>query len=220
MKIHRGYVIAAALGLAVLGAAPAHADLIVYCTGASGCGGAGDPLASNNTNTTAEYDAGGTFGAFSLQFLEIAGILAAGGNLADTANLEIQASGPGSINLFFTETNLTAGTAAQFLMNFTGNDTGFSQTRTFYLDPTNAGGTPIELGSCNVGTCALEESLLESLSGAFSITEDISITTTGSGILSSDDDIFIPEPGALSLFGVALLALGAFSRRRRPESGI
>jgi len=218
MKMVRSYIVAAGLGLAALATTPAHANLIVYCTVATGCGGSGSPLATSSTNTIADYVGGGTFGAFTLDQVAIVGQLDAGGNLADTANLDLSASKSGSINLFLTETNLTAGTAAQFLMNFTGNSNGFTETRTFYLDKTNLGGTEITLGSCSSGTCALESSLLESLSGDFSITEEISITSTGSGLLSTDDDIYIPEPGALSLFGVGLLALGAFSRRRKVEA--
>jgi len=201
----------AALGFVALASTPARADLIISCSGQSGCG----TLASTTTNDRLDY-ANHTFGNFSIGPLTILGVLLDAGGLMDVTNLDVSSSGGGSISLFFTETNLSAGAAAEFIMSFTGNLSGdMTDTRSFYLDPTNGGGQSILLGSCSGGTCAIQTSLLQNLQGLFSITEEIDLTARGAGKLSSDDDILLPEPAALSLFGVALLALGFLWRRRK-----
>ncbi|HEX3665464.1 MAG TPA: PEP-CTERM sorting domain-containing protein [Rhizomicrobium sp.] len=213
----RTTLIAAGLALAALAAtSPARANLIISCSG-SGCSG---NLATSTTNTVVTACAPAcTFGDFTIGPLSMLGYQDAAGKLADTENLDVSASGTGSISIDFTETNLNAGTAAAFIMDFTGNLSGsLTATRQWYLDTSNTGGLGQLLGTCSSGTCSTMASALKALSGPFSLTEVVTLNASGSGFLSSDDDIYVPEPATLSIFGLGLLALGAFQYRRKTGS--
>jgi hypothetical protein len=54
-------------------------------------------------------------------------------------------------------------------------------------------------------------------SGPYSVTEILTLKTSGSGlsVFSGDFEVNVPEPGTLALAGLALLGLAAAYRRRR-----
>jgi hypothetical protein len=206
--------VVALLGLAAV-AGPAKADLIIKADGAT--------VATDTTNTFTSWTCTGacSMDGFTINLVSITGVNGTGGNpLMDNGALDVASSAHGTLTLDLTETNLTAGSAAQFLMAFTGTTTSLDVTRTFYLDTTNNGLNTITLATFStIGTASFSQemlSLLQSLSGPFSITEEIVLSSgRTAGSISEDDKITVPEPAALSLFGLGLLALGGMAWRRR-----
>jgi hypothetical protein len=210
----RGSAIAALLGLAALASTPARADLIIKADGVV--------KATDTTNTFTSWTCAGacSIDGFTINLVSITGVNGTGGNpLMDNGALDVAAGNHGQLTLDLIETNLTAGGAAQFLMSFSGVTTTLNVDRSFYLDTTNSGLNGILLATYSTtGTISFNKditSLLQSLTGAFSITEEIVLHRGGAGSLSEDDKIAVPEPAALSIFGLGLLALGAMGWRRR-----
>ena len=216
MKATRIPVVGALLFAAALASTPASADLIIQADGTT--------VATDTTNTFASWSCSGacSIDGFTINLVSITGVNGTGGNpLMDNGALDVASSGHGTLTLDLTETNLNAGAAAQFLLTFTGTTTNLDVQRTFYLDTTNGGLKTITLASFNTtGDATYAQgitSLLQSLSGPFSITEEIVLNSNrDAGSISEDDKAtLVPEPAALSIFGLGLLALGGMAWRRR-----
>ncbi len=214
------------LGLAAFATVPAKADLIISCTGQTGCG----TLATDTSNTFASFS--GTLGFFTINQLNAIGVNGTGGNpllgisAIDVANTG--AHGPQTLTINITETNLSSlGTLANFLMNWGSSQVNATVDRAFYVDATNSGlhGAAQFLDDFATSGSNFAQSknssVLKSLSGQFSVTEIITITINGLGNLQAGDQISalaVPEPMSLSLLGMGLLALGGMGWRRKSDT--
>lgn len=214
-------------GLASLAATPARADLMVTCTtteNPSYCTGNpsqfGGVHSGNDIHTFV-----GTAGPYSVTEL-VEGVDYLGGNpyVMDVHNFEVNVTGAGQLSLFVTQDQISGNGLTQFLMSFgtaqiTGDLTGV--VRTLYLDYGTA--NQVLLGSCSGpnGTSCIRTSAAVNLTGSYSLTEEFDMVagascTPGSSCTLSTDDLFsVPEPAALSIFGLGLLVLGGMGWRRR-----
>ncbi|HVJ55733.1 MAG TPA: PEP-CTERM sorting domain-containing protein [Aliidongia sp.] len=197
---------AAAFGVAGLVSTQAHATLIISANGTS--------MGSDSTNMATSFT--GSVGGFNINIVSAIGQAAFGSNgeLLDVSSLDVSSGGSGTLKLLITETGVTASALANFAASFTGNITGANVTRSIYLDTTNSGLESTLIGSTTLASQAFSLSNV-SLSGPFSLVEEIDITAFNAGAtLSSDDNVTVPEPMSLALVGAGLLGLGLIRRRK------
>ncbi len=206
---------ALAVGLTAMATAPAMADLTFTV----------DQTLEHSQSGNGQFSFGpGSYGtSWDISGTVTGTDLLGTGEFLDVSNLDVGTrQTTGTLKLKFTETDLSAGNAAAFLMAFSATGKGVTDKRAFYLDPRNLGRQTVDLGSTNGEISKNLKSALQTLTGLFSITEIITVTSTGKGashFLSSDDSIgvSVPEPQTLALLGTGILALGAFRRRRKSQ---
>lgn len=211
---------AVAFVIAAAAAPAAHATLIIEAGGTVDAGGVITGGTVEGTDATNTFVGPGNFSmaGFNINSLTLEGVNAFGGNgtLMDVGALDTSSSGAGSLNLFFIETGLTgkspvllsADLSASLLKNI-------SVTRSIYFDPTDTG-TESELLLSTSGTSANISDIPFEFDGTYALIEEITLTANGGGAtLSADDQVTIPEPLSLGLFGGGLFGLGLIRRRRR-----
>lgn len=122
-------------------------------------------------------------------------------------------SGAGTLVLEFSETDFT-GIGSAFL-KFGGTTSG-TVTYQVFTDAGNvlfAATTPLGSSGAQVGPVYSGTVAGTGTSGTYSLTQRVTITHTGAGTSSSDNELTVPEPGILSLLGVGLAGLGLIRRR-------
>jgi len=224
----RGSAIVAFIGLVAVAATPVRADLISSCTSTTN---PGDCALFGHTHTGNDSDlVTGAVGNFTnIQINLVGQDDTTAPAILDVHNLEIDVIGAGQVSFFLTEDNLTANGAQKFLMSFgTAQITGdITLTREFYLDYGTA--NQVLLGSCIANAGCTLTSAAQNISGNYSVTEEIDLNAgatctdvRGHKCSLSTDDLFsaVPEPAALSIFGLGLLAFGALGWRRRKGNNL
>jgi hypothetical protein len=225
MKIYRTALIAAALGVAALAGSPAWANLYISCSGAAECNTGSGYIAENLTGNSGTAFVG-TLGNFDFNVLSMVG--QAGNRLVDNNSQDINSIGSGSLTVQLSETNLTGAQVLNILGTFgTTVADDINETRGFWVDANdgiNAHTTFLGCTSNNLGCGGTNgtnsfSSQFVNVNGTYSLTEEIDLSATGpNGTFSADDFVSVPEPISLSLFGSGLVALGAFSARRRRKA--
>lgn len=194
----------------------ARADLEVMVTD-----GIHAPGTANDSATPGSASYSGTIGNFDVKITEGTGFPVIGSPsnpILDLTSLDITSAAGGTLTAEVTETGFTSTYAGEiFLSEITGVYVNSSATMNTYLDTTNADfgmGTPLSSGLFDNQSGTVSAPVV---SGAYSLTEVITISANPSSLSSIDAGIIgAPEPSSLSMLAVALLALGWYlpSRRR------
>ncbi|HEU0157469.1 MAG TPA: hypothetical protein VFQ82_15465, partial [Stellaceae bacterium] len=133
----------------------------------------------------------------------------------DLTSLDLTSDKGGTLTVSLTETGFaTTSAGVTFLSSLVGNYHNSHATLDTYLDTSDAPfgkGTPLSSGLLDNQA---DTSSLPPISGPYSLTEIITVTAGAASLTSLDAIVEAPEPTALSVLGVGLVALAFFGVRR------
>ena len=159
----------------------------------------------------------GSVGAFLINVSTGLGDIAAPTNLIDLNSVNV-ALGAGTLSISFSDTGYTHYGVITGAWGGTFSGVG-SVSAYAWADTSNAlfgqGQALGSLGPMSGPFFAAGFSTLGPTTGPYSLTQEVVITARGPISYSGDFELKVPEPNALALSGIALLALGAARRRKQ-----
>ena len=159
----------------------------------------------------------GGVGAFAFNVSTGYGDLLSPTNLIDINSVNVS-SGSGTLTISFSDTGYTHYGVIAGAWGGTFSGTG-SVSAYAWADTTNAlfghGALLGSLGPMSGPVFGTTFSAPGPTSGPYSLTQEVVITARGPIAYSGDFELKVPEPSALALSGIALLALGAARRRKQ-----
>ena len=212
---------AAVLAASVLAfSAPANASVYIGLQEAGVNGGA----ITNEGNGATTFSFGGTYGTFNVN--NISGTALPLPSILDSSALDAVASGAGTLNVFVTETGLTAPIGTPFFNSgFTLNEltAGWTVTEKTFLDSGNGTFTGAALGSAVFTALGAQVQFDSAATGAgpYSITEEYTIAATGAGSSNATINVSaVPEPATWAMFLVGFGGIGFMMRNGRRKGAV
>ena len=214
MKVQRLLLVSAALAIVASYSRAAPAEIFLSLQEGNNTASANDTA----TPGTALYN--GTIGDFTTTISVGLGYPAIGAPndaILDLTSADLTTgTNGGTLTIKLSETGFTTTAATtEFLSRVTGNYVGANAVMDSYYDPSDAA-----FGTTDVLAQGLTDNqsatiFAPPITGPYSLTEIFTITAGANSLTSLDGAIIdTPEPGSLSLFGAALLVLGALAGRR------